>query len=602
MLKGHNARAICCGLLLSCTLSHYPRGQEKRPDNVPEAAKAKKPSEEKVATRNDQERQRLAQDIANNVFSDTRFILNPILKIRIRVLSADAHWYFQPQTARQIVREEFANIAAMESLDRTSPFWSERDGKISYKGIPVEQVKNQLRRELLASASIHDLPLFRELVASEKKQQQNTQTAATDQQPNQQVMTAGDVASVDPEAAARLIQDSFKTGIDDSVPFALMRLRDVAPAQASILFNQALLQAKESGDLWQFQRLVPYILPSEGDRLAGGKHYLTDPQSMLDTKKVVEQAGQVLYRRIQTEPPSNLSPDLVRREYYLWRNLQPVFEDVSPENVWLVNIRLRQLASSLPPPPQSAQGPWSEDRLKTLLVAAEQSSGEKRDQYLGGAAYATWRFGEGDLNKAIALTEKMDDPKLRELTTGTLYFQAGLKYLHSEGPDSALELARKISLPGPRARLFLAAISSLRSVKATSRAEAIRQELLTWLRNAEKNSDTAWALLDYLDAATTDATEDKFTAFEILVQVLNSPNLEAGAAVQDRVYWHHEFHDFRNSLMPLVRTDFDRTLDLVQMLNHKEISLQVQAALAADYLNLQSQRKKTSSTSVLRSN
>jgi hypothetical protein len=538
------------------------------------------------------ERRKLAQDIAENVLHDTRSILNPVVRTKIRTLTAESYWHFRPQTARQILRDEFAGLKSLDSVEVKSEFWTEKDSKTNYKGRPAEHVKTQLRRELLATAGSYDPSFFRELLASEKK----GETSSTEQR-DQQLVTAGDLAPDDPQASARLIQDSLEKSIDDFFPFALIRLRDVSPLEASALFNKALAQVKASGDLWQFQRLVPYILPDEMDRLFGGKHYLSDPARMQDAKRMVDYGSEILYRRIQSEVPANMSPEHAKREYYLWRNLQAVFEDVNPNNLWLVNTRLRQLTATLPPYVQRpVQGPWSEDRLTTLLAAAEQSTGEKRDNYLSAAAFMTWRFGEGDLDKAIALIDKIADPKARDDAAGIIYLQAGTKYLRSEGPDYALELARKINLPGPRVRLFLAVIGSLENVKATERIDALRRELLNWLRNCERNSDTAWALLDYVDASASDLTEHKFAAFELLVRVLNSPGLQTNAGLKNRVYWYAEFHDFRKSLAPLVKADFDRTLELVQMLNSREISLQVQAAFSAVYLKLQSQNKKNGAT------
>jgi hypothetical protein len=132
-------------------------------------------------------------------------------------------------------------------------------------------------------------------------------------------------------------------------------------------------------------------------------------------------------------------------------------------------------------------------------------------------------------------------------------------------------------------RLFLAVIGSLENVKATERSDSLRRELLSWLRNCERDSDAAWALLDYLDGSASDLTENKFTAFDLLIRVLNSPGFETNGGRKNRIYWHAEFHDFRKSLAPLVRADFDRALEMIQMLNNREISLQVQAAFCAVY-------------------
>ena len=595
MLKTHNTLVALFVLLFTHTVSQPLPAQERSPgSDVQKTPKVLTPAAQKTAAKKDRERQKLAQEIVENIFRDTRSILNPVIRIKVRTVAAEAYWQFQPQTARQVVREEFSALRTLGTLDGTSKFWTEQDGKSNYKGTPLEHVKTHLKRELLTTAGIYDRSLLQELIAADKKSENDS-----DQAVDQQLMTAGDLAAADPDASARLIHDSLENGIDDYFAFALMRLRETSPASASTLFNQALGYAKNSGDLWQFQRLVPYVLPSELDRLVGGKHYLTDPQRMLDAKRLVEYGNNVLYRRIQSEAPANMPPDLVRKEYYLWRSLQAVVEDIDPDNLWLVNTRLRQLASVLPPAPQRpVDGPWTEDKLKTLLAAAAQSTGEKRDNYLSAAVAATWRFGNGDLDKAIALLEKISDPRVRDDTAAVLYLQAGTKYLRSEGPDYALELARKINLPGPRTRLFLAVIASLQSVKAAERNGSLQRELLNWLRNRERNSDTAWALLDYLDASVSIAPEDKFTAFEILVGVLNSPGLEINGGLKNRVYWYPELHDFRKSLMPLVRADFERTLELIQMLNDREISMQVQAAFCAGYLKLQTQIKRPSQRSL----
>ena len=579
MLKTRKTQAAFCSLLITFLLCQPLPAQDRRSGNFQKSSRVVAATEDKAEVSKEQQRKKLAEDIAENIFHDARSVLNPVVRTKIRTLTAESYWHFRPQTARQILRDEFSALKTLDSVDVKSEVWTEKDGKTNYKGRPAEHVKTRLRRELLATAGVYDPAFFRELLASEKK------TDASTEQPDQQLMTAGDLAADDPPASARLIQDSLERSIEDFFPFALMRLRDVSPVEASAIFNKALAQVKASGDLWQFQRLAPYVLPDEMDRLVGGKHYLAGPERIQDAKRFVEYGSEILYRRIQAEVPANMSPELVKREYYLWRNLQAVFEDINPHNLWLVNTRLRQLASTLPAAVQRpAQGPWSEERLKTLLAAAEQSSGEKRDNYLAAAAFATWRFGEGDLDKAITLIEKIGDPRVRDDNAGTIYLQAGTKYLRSEGPDYVLELARKINLPGPRVRLFLAVIGSLENVKATERIESLHRELLTWLRNCDRSSDTAWALLDYLDASTSDVVENKFAVFELLVRVLDSPGLETNAGLKNRVYWHPEFHDFRKSLAPLVKADFDRTLELVRMLNNREISMQVQAAFCAVYL------------------
>jgi hypothetical protein len=75
-------------------------------------------------------------------------------------------------------------------------------------------------------------------------------------------------------------------------------------------------------------------MPTERDRLIGGKHYLTDPQRMKDALMLLDYAITLLARRIETAPPGNLSVELVRRESYIWRNLLPVFKDLTKRLPW----------------------------------------------------------------------------------------------------------------------------------------------------------------------------------------------------------------------------------------------------------------------------
>lgn len=607
--KAINCKRAVLAVLLLTTFPFCPgnfgQSQERK---APQKSRPKEAAKKEAADekgKKDEERIKQAQSIIEGILFGTNSILNPVVRIRIRMLVADAYWDFQQEKAREILSEEFPKIALIAAPQNESDFgklWSiKASGKPPmYKGRPIEQVKAQLRREMLAIISARDSALARALVAAEKTKEKESDQHT--EEIDEVLSTANSLAETDPEAAARIIKESLKTGVSEGLVFLLIRLRDTSPAEASAIFNQVFSAVRTTGDLWEFQRLLPYILPTELERLVGGKHYLTDSQRMKDANRMIEYAAELLYRRIQTDVPGNMAPELVRREYYIWRNLLGLFNDLKPESVWLVNMRLRQLTPLLPQSAQGPpQGPWSEERLNQLIAAANASSGDKRDEYLDGAAFQAWRFGQGDLDQAISLAEKIGNAEQRRLTMGTLYFQAGLKYLRSEGPDYALGLARKIDLPGNRVRLYLAIIGALSSVKASERTEVLREELLNWLRSCDKSSDTAWAVLEYLEGSVNDNAERNFAAFDILVRALNSPTLDLDNKLRNRIYWYPDFHDFRKSLAPLAKADFDRGLEVIQMVSNKEVAMQIQAAFCADYLRIQSKSKKSSTKSVAKS-
>jgi len=327
-------QAVFAVVLLS-TLTFWPGnfGQsqaQKAPQKggTKEAAK-KEAEDEKV--KKDEERTKQAQNIIEGILYSTHSILNPVVRIRIRMLVADAYWVFQPEKAREILSEEFpkiALIAAPQNESDSGMLWSIKDsGKPSmYKGRPIDQVKAQLRREMLAIVSAHDSALGRALVTAEKTKAKETDKHTEDT--DEVLETVNSLAETDPEAAARLIKESLKTGVSEDFAFLLIRLRETSPAEASAIFNQVLSAVRASGDLWGFQRLLPYILPTELERLVGGKLYLTDSQRMKDANAMIEYAAELLYRRIQTDVPGNMPPELVRREYYIWRNLLSLFNDL----------------------------------------------------------------------------------------------------------------------------------------------------------------------------------------------------------------------------------------------------------------------------------
>lgn len=591
--------------ILLFVVSQSP-GQNQNQKSPQNENQRETPKQQAERNRKEQERIEDAQNKIQHILLETKTILNPVIRIRIRMLVGDAHWSFRPDKAREILSEEFPKIALIALPTNESEFgqtWTAKtaDTPETYKGVAIEQVKAQLRREILSIISAHDPALARALIATEKKSQD--QSTGTTENRDEVLASAAELTHTNPEAAASIIRDSLRDGVGDLLPFILARLRETSPVEASAIFNQVLLELRSKRDVWEFEHLVPYILPTEMDRLLGGRHYLSDSQRMKDAKATIEYAAELLYHRLQTEDPSSMTPELVKREYYLWRNLQEVFSDLQPDNMWLVNLRLRQLTAVMPPTKQgSAQGPWSEERLNKLIAAADASSGDKRDEYLDAAAFNTWRFGQGDLDKAIFLAEKIGNEERRDSATGTLYFRAGLKFLRSEGPDYALNLAKKITLPVLRMRLYLAIIAALNSVRASDRADLLREELLVWLRNHEKTPDTARAIVEYLERSVKDDPERNLVTLEALVGVLNVVNFKAPDRIlRQKIYWYPELHDFRKSLNVLAKADFDKGIDNIRMLANKEIRMQIEASFYGNYLRTQKQNKKPSANQVSKS-
>ena len=82
---------------------------------------------------------------------------------------------------------------------------------------------------------------------------------------------------------------------------------------------------------------------------------------------------------------------------------------------------LGHLAPLLPPAkPGTPDGPWTDERLQKSLALAKTSVGDTRDRALVSAAFATWKFGQGDLAQAQALLEQIENRERRSFSAGEL--------------------------------------------------------------------------------------------------------------------------------------------------------------------------------------
>src|SRR2546430_7321336 len=109
-----------------CLGSFGQSQEQKAPQtNRPKEAAKKEAPDEKV--KKDEERTKQAQSMIEGILYDTHSILNPVVRIRIRMLIAEAYWVFQPEKAREILSEEFPKIALIAAPQNKSDFgrlWS----------------------------------------------------------------------------------------------------------------------------------------------------------------------------------------------------------------------------------------------------------------------------------------------------------------------------------------------------------------------------------------------------------------------------------------------------------------------------------------------
>ena len=574
--------------------------KNKKPDSEAQDQKKKdlptaNPDERKDATSEAkalEKRKKLTQE-ATQALEDAiwraKKLQNPIVRMRVRSLAADALWDYQEENAKAILIEDFRGISSI-----TVP--QEEEGKPpTYKKRKLEDVKAKLKKDLMAMISSRDRALAQSLLAAEKSEkdkaekseQQKNEKDGEDGEISQMLGVAIDLSATNSEAASLIIRDSLKTEINPRLAFSLIALRQSAPAEASTIFNEVLSGIKTRGDLWEFYKLTPYVLPTELDYLNSGS-YLGDPQRAKDAKSFINHAAVLLARQLgSTQLDASLSQEMVTNESYLWRSLLQLFNDLLPDKTWMVNTRISQLSTlrteASKKPVEKVEPPSFENALKKRIAEAESATGARRDSLLSSAAFAAMRLE--DFDQAMSLIEKVENREQKEIDGSFILDKASRKALHQGGPDKALEVARKIKWPSTRVIMFSRIIDALRSLGKQEQAALLIDELSVWLSGYENNADKVWGILTYLDHFAKYDAERAFTTLSMLIGILNTVNLDPPANPWAlRLYWYPEFHDFRKTLSPLAKADFERALQEIQMLKDPEVYLLVRVALCSEYL------------------
>ncbi|MBS1806888.1 MAG: hypothetical protein JST84_01695 [Acidobacteria bacterium] len=522
-----------------------------------------------------QRRERVLQAI-DEMLAQTKAFPHPVVKIKVRSFVGDAIWNDQEVRAREILTEEYRNISLIKLPEQ------EDQKAQAFKGRELNQLKRGLRIELLSLISSHDPVLADSLLSEEQK----ASTGKEAEKKMDMLYAARSLAESDPEMSARIVKETMKTGLSDFISLPLIALRKSAPAEASAIFNEALSASRASNNLLEFGKLIPYILPTEED-LIWGRNYLADSQRAKDAGALIEFATALLVQQLESsQVNSNTSPTLIQREIIIWRSLLKIFGDVVPDKVWMVNMRINSLTSLLSKPPRE-QNTRDEnklspaDTLKKMIAEAESAFGVRRDGLLSRAAFEA--ENQGDIDQALFLEEKIENKERMVVETSVILSRASNKALNQGDPDIALSWARRIGMPNVRVTAFARVISAFQSVRKKETVSLLLDELLGWLDNYDNNSDKVAGVLKYIDTFAADDLERGFIALGKLVSAANKADLNPSPK-PFRIHWYPEFHDFKKSLAPLAKADFERAFQEIQLIKDKELFLLVQASLCNEYL------------------
>lgn len=444
------------------------------------------------------------------------------------------------------------------------------------------------------------------------------------------MQTALRLAPSDPRRAAELVRTSLAQDGDINLllPGVLLALRRQDAATADDLFRASLQIARRDPSRFSLYAgtLASYAFPNEpaaaiynlAEAEASGEISATrTPPPVALINEFLAYVYEGIMRSVSPDQSaaassqasgSGASPEAFIN-YAVAQQMLPMFERYAPDKAVQIRAYLETLARRLPNDNARhlMDGLMQSGTAQDLIARAEQSTNGFERAALYQRA-ATQLAREGEMERALAVAAKIESAPMREAIAAGLRAQAAEQALNRNDVDAALRFARPIVALLPRTFAFNLIARRLAEQKDTGRAAEVANEAAAFLKQADESGEKARALLML---TATVARFDALRGFELLSSAVDAINkTDDRAAPQNRTATFPTTprraedaatsnadaiaasvnnlratnYNFTDSLQPLARADFGRTLESVQAIKHKETSALAQLAACREVL------------------
>ncbi|HKV38009.1 MAG TPA: hypothetical protein VJX67_02260, partial [Blastocatellia bacterium] len=285
--------------------------------------------------------------------------------------------------------------------------------------------------------------------------------------------------------------------------------------------------------------------------------------------------------------------------------LLPYYQQYLPDEAVGITARFADLISAIP-------DGRKRELLRNLFAPSAPAdvlsnpdfSKDARQKDLLYMRAATKAADDGDFDKALAVTNQIQEEQFRQRIESTVRYRAAMARLAKNDIDAAYQYAAGIPSLESRAPLVAHMIATLLAAKNTARASEMLNDAERGFEKVANSPQKAGALLTLAEAA---ARFDTIRSFEILKSAVGSINhagLEAtlptfgtpapGNGAEGRVpkavLPTPGTLNLQRGFGPLARTDFDGALWLAQEIEKKDISLMAQLAVCRGVLAVPSQQ------------
>jgi hypothetical protein len=535
-------------------------------------------------------KRRLAEERLGVIGRRAQTLENSILKVRILAKAGDGLWKHDETQARQLFLLAFQTIDSIK-LD---PKEDQRAAMAEKRGGTIGALFN-LRSFVLQLISRHDFKLAEKLRKSLEKDPSNiekkTETLNPEEARRLRLNMALALAATQPERSASIIRQVLREGLDDSLVFSLMGMRSANQKLADQLFTEAMQTSAEHGMVPNdFLNLSFYVLPTEDD-LFFGNDPLADPARASITRAflsyVYEGSKQAFAADNFVASGNEIDRGMAARSYYALQKLIPIFERLQPQRVPFIRERSRSLLGLMNPSETVNAESAREDSADELLHQAESTIGETR-RTLRFIRASSAALTEGDIDKAVAIAERIDDLRERKIQTSLILYQAASRQLQEANVEQAYQYAKRIEFLPQRVAVMRRIAQKLWALKQPERALTILDDLREWLSKADDSGSKANAMLSLTETVVEYDRERGFVFLEATVTALNKtdfsfkPPPPGQLSVELQVA--PDMLDLESTFPVLARENFDRAYALAALLAKPELSLLAQTLVCTDVL------------------
>lgn len=511
---------------------------------------------------------------------------NTILKVRVLAKVADVLWAENSSRARELFRTAFENIESIEltaAQDQRVAMAQARNGRFG----PLFH----LRSHVLQLIARHDQALAKELLdsytdASNKEDADKANNLSKEELAYISEDVAVASARTQPERSTQLVRVLLTKRIDHSLVFLLVRIRRENPNLADSLFREALTVAGQHGLIpAELEALSVYVLPTEDD-LFYGNDPLADParhaaaSGFLDY--VYAGATQLGSAMTFTSSSQELDRQLARRVYNALTRVLPLFARVQPQRASVVNDQMRRLLGFM----ESGDALRADKPLRKsvdeLLHDAESTVGEKR-RTLAFMRASSAALTDGDVDRSIAIAERIDDPYERQIQTSLVRYQTSMKMLRDGKVEKAYEFAKVVEFLPQRVLLYDRLAQKLRKDGDQNRSRETLEDIWAWLLKAPNGPQKVDAMLTI---TLTMAQQDVERAFELIqstVKTLNTTDFSFSSPDPNRISVELAISPDMLPIEPvfvaLAKSDVERAYGIAETLTSPPLSLLAQATV-----------------------